>query len=568
MGKIPGERPLPEFRHEELRSNTCIRLVQIHAQLLRGDISCTLQHYESDTRTCPEYTALSYVWGDSTPTHTIYVNSLVYRIHQSLWEFLSHVRTKADTERTWFWTDLLCIDQAHHGEKNEQISRMGDIYAQAASVTSWLGNHEKTAEALRILVEISGEIDTGPAPKYAWSSSESERIHKACDQLAFREPYWERVWIFQEVACSKDCIVACGDTSVNFEDLLHKMEIAMKRSVRFDISSDRDRRMKRIKALVDLKTNIQQGKTIKILELVEKTSFCQATRDQDRIYGLLGLASRLDSGFDSRALEVSQEKSLVDVWWDIIFMILDKESSISIKSDFGAMENLIERLPPPRKHWELGMGSSIRRAHAETTSQVSEAAYSRSIQEFLGICHSRGDHESSLRFRQQLQEVWDMVTTHICNHEHNVPGLQTTLGWSAYAGLRFASWHHIEYNSTEPLSNSLPLGWFCAAHFPDPMSKTTAKHPITHTYVMGPSDGRSRPFCCSGAENSEARCDLSLVMLKIEQLGITCLIRSPGNILIDFYCDCCDPNTAVEAPYTSATWMPGFGFFLNASAGL
>lgn len=142
-------------------------------------------------------------------------------------------------------------------------------------------------------------------------------------QLGFREPYWERVWIFQEVACGRNCIVACGDTSVDFEDLLHKMEITMKRSMRFDSATDRARRMKRIEALAGLKNSIQKENTIKILELIEKTSVCQATRGRDRIYGLLRLASRLDSEFDSRALEVSQHKSLVDMWWDMIFMISD-----------------------------------------------------------------------------------------------------------------------------------------------------------------------------------------------------------------------------------------------------
>ncbi|KAG6358359.1 hypothetical protein INS49_014243 [Diaporthe citri] len=269
------EGPLQDIRHAELRSNTCIRLVQIHAELFRGDISCTLQQYESDIQTCPDYAALSYVWGDSTPTQTVYINGLVYRVHQSLWEFLCHTRKKEGTRRAWLWTDLLCIDLGHHSEKNEQISRMGDIYAQAAYVTSWLGNHGEMVEALRVLVEISEEFDTRCAPKYAWNSSESEQIHKSCDQLGFREPYWGRVWILQEVACERNCIVAGGDTCVNFNDLLHKMEIAMKRSVRFDASADRDRKMKRIEALADLKTSIQQGKPIKILELIEKTSFCQ-----------------------------------------------------------------------------------------------------------------------------------------------------------------------------------------------------------------------------------------------------------------------------------------------------
>lgn len=534
-----------EFRHAELHSNTWIRLVQIHAELFRGDISCTLQHFEGDTRTCPDYVALSYVWGDSTPMHTIYINGLVFKVHQSLWEFLSNIRSKKDTERTWFWTDLLCIDQAHHSEKNEQISRMGDIYAQAACVTSWLGNHKGTEEALQTFIEIVEEIDTGRAPtKYAWRSSESERIHKACDQLAFREPYWERVWILQEVACARHCMVAAGDTSVNFEDLLHKMDIAMRRSVRFDISSDRDRIMERIKALVDLKTSIQQERTIKILELIYKTSFCRATREQDKIYGLLGLASRLDSGFDPLALGVSQHKSLDDVWWDIIFMISDQESNIGIKADLENLWRLDGYLPRPRKYLEIETGSSIRRAQAETASQVSEAAYSRSIQEFLGVTDpDRIDESVDESEQDRLRNLWDMVTTHFYNHEHHAPDLPR-LAWSTYAGLQFTSWDDDEGEGQDTRANSLPSGWFCAAHLPDPPSKTTAKHHIKGTHsIKFPGEDRYRPAYCSGAENDEPRCDLSLVLLKIEQLGITCLVRSAGTVEIDFYCDYCDPST-------------------------
>lgn len=536
----PGE----EFRHAELRSNTSIRLVHIHAELFRGEVSCTLEQYESGTGTCPDYVALSYVWGDSTPTHTIYINDLVYKVHQSLWEFLSHTRTKEGTERTLFWTDLLCIDQAHHSEKNEQISRMGDIYAQAACVTSWLGNHKMTEEALKTLVEISEDIDTGRAPtKYSWRSSESERIHRACDQLAFQKDYWKRVWILQEVACAKHCIVASGDTSVYFEDLLHKMEIAMTRSVRFDLSSDRERIMKHVKVLADLKTSIQQGKTIRILQLIEKTSFCQATRAQDKIYGLLGLASRLDTEFDSRAVEVSQQKSLDDVWWDIIFMISDKKSSASIKRDLATVEKLIRNLPPPSKCWELEMGSSIRRAQAETASWVSMAAYSyfaRRLMDFSPREFTRA-HEP-LGHGYLLQREWDKVTRHVYVHEHDVPGLQTTLGWSTFAGLRFTSWYQLKRELPETLMDSRPLGWFCAAHSPDSPSKTTLKHSITPTYTIKASKEGLFPAYCSREEYGEAHCDMSLIVLKLEQLGITCLVRSADTIQISFYCDCCDPS--------------------------
>lgn len=327
------------------------------------------------------------------------------------------------------------------------------------------------------------------------------------------------------------------------------MDVAMKRSVRFDISSDRDRIMKRIKALVDLKTSIQQGKTIRILELIEKTSFCQATRGQDKIYGLLGLASRLDSGFDPLALEVSQQKSLTDVWWDNIFMISDRESRKGVKLGLMASGPLIGMLPPPRQHLEVEMGSSIRRTQAKTASQVSEAAYSRSIQAFLGVTDPDIINESMVECEQdRLRNVWDMVTRHFYNYKHHVPGLQPRLAWSTYAGLEFTSWNEYKGEGQETRANSLPSGWFCVDHLPDSPSKTTAKHPImdTHSIKSSPED-RFHPAYCSGAKKDELCCDLSLISLEIEPLGITCLVRSAGTVKIDFYCDYCDSST---------TWSP------------
>lgn len=542
MDENAWEGPLQEFGHAELGSNTCIRLVQIHTELFRGDISCTLQQYESDTGTCPDYAALSYVWGDPTPTHTIYINKRVYRVHKSLWEFLSHSRTKEDAEHTWFWTDLLCIDQAHHNEKNEQISRMGDIYAQAAYVISWLGAHGKTAEALRTLIEITEDIDTECTPKYERNSSESKRIHRVCDQLTLYEPYWGRVWVFQEVACARNCIVVCGYTSVNLEDLQHKIEIAMS-FVHFH-AADRLFRMERIGVHADLKISIRQGKTIKFLELIDKTVGCEATRKQDRIYGLLGLAGRLDPGFDSRVLEVSQQKKLADVWWDVVFMILDQESNLNIKRQLETLEKFSGRgLPPPRKHSELEMGWSSRRAHAETASQVSEAAFSWRTQDFLGVNYPTSGYIAETEGKPWLRvrTVWRTVTTHIYRHDHNVPGLQTTLGWSTYAGLRFTSWHDTTERTSWALTNFLPVGWLCAAHSPDSLTRTIEKHRILGTgSIIVPPQHRFRPRYCSGAEGNETQCDLSLAMLKIEQLGVTCLVRSTDTVEIDFYCDCCD----------------------------
>lgn len=113
-----------------------------------------------------------------------------------------------------------------------------------------------------------------------------------------------------------------------------RMEVGMGRTVRFNIFSDRDRTMRRLNALASLNTSSQRRRSIRILKLMEMTSFCKATRPQDKVNGLLGFASRLDSEFDSKALEITQHKTLADVW-------PRKESGITVaKEDIETVVSL------------------------------------------------------------------------------------------------------------------------------------------------------------------------------------------------------------------------------------
>lgn len=138
-----------KFQHQPLADTTWIRLLKIHPDLVHNSISCTLEHFHRNS--CPDYVALSYEWGDPTPTHTVYVNGGSRRIHTNLWNFLAWSRAAQShdaQDQDYLWTDSLCLDQANHGELNIQVARMGDTYSRARSVTIWLGENKTMAEAL------------------------------------------------------------------------------------------------------------------------------------------------------------------------------------------------------------------------------------------------------------------------------------------------------------------------------------------------------------------------------------------------------------------------------------
>lgn len=87
---------------------------------------------------------------------------------------------------------------------------------------------------------------------------------------------------------------------------------------------------------------------------------------------------------------------------------------------------------------------------------------------------------------------------------------------------------------------------------PDHLSKITAKHLITSTSLK---DQDFDSLNCPGAEHGEGRCEFSSMVLNIEQLGITCLVRlrpSRVSIDVDFFCDCCQSSGCggLERPFT------------------
>ncbi|KAK8151974.1 heterokaryon incompatibility protein-domain-containing protein, partial [Phyllosticta citribraziliensis] len=131
-----------KFQYTELSTRSTIRLIKIQKQKVNDTIVCVLRHAE---QTDIEYYALSYVWGDATPTREILVEtedapageSFIFPLHENLWRFLDWAWHQGKFDR-WFWTDRICLNQKDEKEKAHQIPRMGDIFQNATQVVAWL----------------------------------------------------------------------------------------------------------------------------------------------------------------------------------------------------------------------------------------------------------------------------------------------------------------------------------------------------------------------------------------------------------------------------------------------
>ncbi len=131
------------------------------------------------------YEALSYAWGSSGETETIYVDGRDLRITVNLHAALLHLRTPL-IDRV-VWADAVCINQANILERGSQVQMMATIYAKASRVIVWLGKSASESEkAMEEIHEAACQQRAG--------GKKDEQAGKAILALLQR-PWFSRVWV-------------------------------------------------------------------------------------------------------------------------------------------------------------------------------------------------------------------------------------------------------------------------------------------------------------------------------------------------------------------------------------
>lgn len=193
----------------------------------------------------PSYWALSYTWGDATPTHAVNVNGQSYEVRQNLYDLLRtvsmggwpNVEEEFETEigtpfhQSYFWVDQICIDQGNHEEKSIQVHRMKYVYRRASSTIAWLG---KASEDLQ-----STLITPGMMQAYEVAHLSAKDAHNL--MLLSERPYWSRMWVIQEIILSRNLFVMSGNDGIPWSQyswLLHSVSNNHEHAVFFRHASD------------------------------------------------------------------------------------------------------------------------------------------------------------------------------------------------------------------------------------------------------------------------------------------------------------------------------------------
>ncbi|KAI8167338.1 Heterokaryon incompatibility protein 6, OR allele [Colletotrichum sp. SAR 10_70] len=277
----------------ELDASTAMRQGQHHS--LKNIV-------QSDITYQPDYEALSYVWGDATPSEHILIEEHTVPITTNLHSALVHLRHSSEA-RT-LWVDALCINQSTHGERNQQVMIMGDIYKSARQVVVWLG---EAADDSHLVFEHLKD----KSAKKSWPNiaKPTPRLRRAWLALITR-PWFFRTWVIQEVALSRKAVVMCGEDAAPWMDL---------GSGRSDISGGANGLSSRLSfpgnppdhpiSGFDADSHIWRLRLLKYgsdpVSIMRYSRVCQTSEVEDRVYGILGL---FEPGFVTVDYDMSVEQ--------------------------------------------------------------------------------------------------------------------------------------------------------------------------------------------------------------------------------------------------------------------
>lgn len=262
-------------------------------------------------RSSQRYKALSYTWGEPInpdgPSSSILIAGASLRVTDNLNLALRQLRNKMKpTEASYWWIDAICINQDDVDERNSQVALMRRIYGSAMQVQVWLGDeYDGSTDAISLAKKLAHPPKRGPAyPRtvYADIPDETKVKNLACISSLLQRPWWDRVWVRQEVALGYNLSFLCGNVSCTLEELT-AAERALDDSLlqlRVDLGQEEVAQILKIiqtkqagtaEGLLKLRDKSRKGDDyVDLGTLLFHARDCRATDLRDKVFGVLGLA--------------------------------------------------------------------------------------------------------------------------------------------------------------------------------------------------------------------------------------------------------------------------------------
>jgi hypothetical protein len=277
--------------------------------------------------TAPPFAALSYSWGDRLANAHINLDTGTKNaqcpISVDLSSALAHLKTT--NKHRWLWVDAICINQASNKEKSYQVKIMRSIYSSAQCVYVWLGE---------AMMSVEPELDFSKA-KHIQEFLLNAGINRAKIRGWIRQGqqvWWQRLWIIQEVVSCETVFVCIGHHCTPWKDfwcLLNQYTFEDAQNIAAigipykEVLEASHQVLEVLRLRKDLLGN-PDGESI--FELLQRTSYAHVSHPPDRIYSLLGVASKRDRA----SIPIRFGQPLAATFTDVVMYGISCQNSLSI----------------------------------------------------------------------------------------------------------------------------------------------------------------------------------------------------------------------------------------------
>lgn len=196
MAALPN---ISTFQYQKLPDATSyIRLLEVleFNENQAPEVVCRLSVFP--LATAPTYHAMSYTWGDLNDTRPLSINDKHIEVRRNCEYVLKQAKWYSDSQRPfkknfrYFWCDAICINQADHNEKGQQVQIMGEIYKKAKRTLSCVGEHADNSELLMSSLQSTSLLLE--ALSRARHSKPKNRLGPSYDKLDFHTTL-SRLWL-------------------------------------------------------------------------------------------------------------------------------------------------------------------------------------------------------------------------------------------------------------------------------------------------------------------------------------------------------------------------------------
>jgi Heterokaryon incompatibility protein (HET) len=432
------------YKYQPLDKSTSeIRLIVLHSSLNEQDpINCQLLHVSVDldpamaprdppSEALKKFNTLSYTWGQLDRSSSVNLDGYRFPVTKNLEAALRRLRSlkppkDADTPSwSFWWIDAICINQDDVLERNWQVDLMTRIYREAAGMHVWLGEAADNSDmAMEIAHQVGDTTPRGPGDRstvslevYPEVSSTQREAHWKALISLFERPWWERVWVRQEVALAKEATVHCGSKACTFGALTTTLDMLLKiveqlgfnpipQEMSSPIGITRSSCFVRAFELANFRVAMGQRPNTafrNLTELFPLTRTCKATDARDKVFSLLGL---VDPAFWQ--LKADYRLSMTETFHGAAQTLISRNQSLDALSACQNPErsnglpswvpNLVDewkaRPFPPQLHWQEVVGDQDPDFTFENDNMVLRAQ-GRLIDHVGTLCQDTVSHSST-----------------------------------------------------------------------------------------------------------------------------------------------------------------------------